>query len=421
MTPGSDGRRGFVAGMGSGLLIGLVLGLVATAAGAHTETFRQLAVFAEALAHIQREYVTEPDPVSLVRGAIRGMVQTLDPYSVYMPPEIFREVRRDAAGRFVGVGLEIAAQARGYVVVAPIDGSPAARAGIKAGDRLLEVDDRPVEGLDLFQVLMAIRGQAGTKVRLLLETRDRLRSVELTREQIQVESVKGRLIDGRVAYVRITTFAASTARSVIRTMDRLQAEAEGALGGVILDLRHNPGGLLEQAVEVVDEFLDQGVIVTTQGRFEGERDRYLAHPGARSGPVVVLVDRGSASASEIVAGALQDHRRAPIVGQRTFGKGTVQTIDELSDGAGLKLTVARYLTPSGRNIHGRGIEPDLALDRVPRPGATPVERDLAVQAALRAIRVHSEPSAQEPEGGRHHDQGHDGAPREAPQQDHGHR
>ncbi|MEN9798448.1 MAG: hypothetical protein RL653_2144 [Pseudomonadota bacterium] len=335
----------------------------APARATEDETYKQLELLARVLSYVENNYVDEVDRQGLVYGALRGMVETLDPHSVFMPPDVFRALKADTSGEFGGLGLELARKEEGLVVVTPVDDAPAARAGILPGDLVVAIDGEPTRGMDVSVAVQRLRGRPGEKVRLTLLRQGFTapREFVLVRDVVRVQALEAAL-HGGYGHVRIKNFQERTDAQLKKALERLRAENGGqGLKGVVLDLRNNPGGLLDQAVAVSDRFLPGGLpIVSTRGRADRpateqrsrERD---TEPGY---PMVVLVNGGSASASEIVAGALQDHRRAVVMGTQTFGKGSVQTLIELQDGSGLKLTVARYYTPSGRSIQERGITPD---------------------------------------------------------------
>lgn len=324
--------------------------------------FKALHVFTKILYYIEENYVTEADEENLIRGAIRGMLETLDPHTVYMQPEIYRELKVDTSGRFDGVGIEVTLRDGYLTVVSPIKDSPADKEGIQAGDRIVKINGHVTKDLNLSEAVTLMRGKRGSKVTLTLSRQGvkNVFDVSVVRRIIKVPSVTYKLYDGGIGYVSISSFQLGTARAFERALKKLSEE--GIIRGLILDLRKNPGGLLDQSVEICDALLDHGVIVTTENRGK-EIDRREAHGEGTEPtyPVVVLVDGGSASASEIVAGALQDNKRATIMGTTSFGKGTVQTVVDLDDGSGLKLTIARYLTPSGRVIQGTGIKPDIVV------------------------------------------------------------
>lgn len=346
-------------------------------------TYRSLDVLAEVLASIQNAYVDEVSEKELVQAAVEGMVGRLDPHSMILRPDAFRAMRDETAGEFDGVGIEIMQVADGIVVVAPLPDSPAERAGVLAGDRIVAIDGASAREISVGEAVRRMKGSAGTPVTLAIERAGARepRSFTLVRDHVRTSSVDGRVLDAAAGtgYVRIRHFQDRTDRELRLALERIRKELGGPIQGLVLDLRNNPGGLLDQAVKVADRFLSKGIIVTTEARGKKpeveeahERD---TEPGY---PMVVLVNRGSASASEIVAGALQDHGRAVIVGAQTFGKGSVQSVLELEDGSALKLTVARYYTPKHRSIQERGITPDVPVaDAAPAAEAEgPSERDL---------------------------------------------
>ncbi len=328
--------------------------------------YKELHIFTKVLGYIEDSYVDEVDEQKVLMGAIRGMLMTLDPHSAFMSPAVFKELKVDTAGRFDGVGIEVAVRDGVLTVVAPIKGSPAERSGVEPGDKIIKINGETTEGMDLTQAVTKMRGKRGSRIVLTIYRKNVKQPFEiaLTRQAINVPSVKYEVLDGNYGYVSISSFQSDTAKSLKKAVKELQEK--GALKGMILDLRKNPGGLLDQAVEVSDIFLDKGLIVTTESRGQ-EIDRREATPEGEkvTCPVVVMVDHGSASASEIVAGALQDNKRATILGLQSFGKGSVQTVIELDDGSGLKLTVARYFTPSGRSIQALGITPDIVVPSEP--------------------------------------------------------
>jgi len=342
--------------------------------------YRKLDVFSHVLSLIENNYVEPVDEAKLLYGAIDGMVHTLDPHSSFMDPRSYAALKEETEGEYGGVGLELANRGDDVVVVAPIDDTPASRAGFAPGDRLLEIDGHPLHGWRETEAVRALMGPPGTKV-LVKATRaswTEPRTFTLVRDVVRLVSVESRLFSGRMAYVKIKTFQERTDAYLRKALESLRAEAGGQLTGVVLDLRHNPGGLLDQAVKVADRFMDGGVIVTTKGRSAKHVEVEKARPKRNEPrfPLVVLVDGGTASASEIVAGALQDSGRAVVIGTRTFGKGSVQTVIELEDGSGLKLTVARYYTPSGRSIQEKGITPDVWVKASADDDDAPREQNL---------------------------------------------
>lgn len=345
-------------------------------------TYAQLESFARVLSYVENNYVEPADRKTLIRGAIKGMLETLDPHTVYMPPEVFREMKIDTSGEFGGLGIEVAVKDNRLVVVAPIDDTPAARAGLKPGDQILRIDGEDTQGMELARALQKMRGPAGQKVLLTImrEGFSAPRDIAILRDHIRIVSVEGAL-HGGYGYVKLKNFQERTDLDLRKELARLRGLNGGKeLKGLVLDLRNNPGGLLEQAVAVSDRFLPGNLlIVSTRGR-DGRNviEEYSkTRDTERPYPMVVLVNAGSASASEIVAGALQDHGRAVILGTPTFGKGSVQTVIEMEDGSGLKLTIARYYTPRGRSIQERGILPDfLVPDEAEQEQSALREKDL---------------------------------------------
>jgi len=342
--------------------------LVSSAArAASSDTYRQLNLFGDVFERVRSDYVEKPDDSKLVETAISGMLTGLDPHSSYMDAKSFRDMQVQTRGEFGGLGIEVTMEDGLIKVVSPIDDTPASKAGILANDIISNLDDEPVQGLTLNQAVEKMRGPVNTKIRLKIirKGQDKPLEVTLTRDNIRVRSVRARVESDDIAYIRITTFNEQTTEGLKREMTNLTAQiGPDKLKGYILDLRNNPGGLLEEAVSVSDAFLDRGEIVSTRGRNAEETQRRTAKPGdlAKGKPVIVLINGGSASASEIVAGALQDHKRATVLGSRSFGKGSVQTIIPLGSGNGaLRLTTARYFTPSGKSIQAKGIVPDIEV------------------------------------------------------------
>ncbi len=344
-------------------------------------TYDKLTIFTRVLAYVENNYVEKVDPSRLIYGAIKGMMATLDPHSAFMTPKEYEQMKVDTDGEFGGVGLEVTRNGHRLMVVAPIDGTPAARAGLKPGDIIVSIDGVDARTLGLQQAVERLRGKPGSKVVLaiLREGFSEPRDLTLIRRHIEVDPVTGRLVDG-FGVVKIKSFQDRTDHYLRRTLHDLREQRKGPLKGIVLDLRNNPGGLLDQAVAVADTFLPDGIIVTTRGR-TAQTEVQRAHRAGTEPlyPMVVLVNGGTASASEIVAGALQDHQRAVIMGSRTFGKGSVQTVIDLADGSGLKLTIARYYTPSGRSIQELGISPDIV---VPAAKVTRLQNDVTREKDL---------------------------------------
>jgi carboxyl-terminal processing protease len=337
------------------------------------DTYEKLKVFTEILSLVQGNYVDDVNSKELIYGAVKGMLETLDPHSSFMPPDAFREMQVETQGSFGGLGIEITVKDRMLTVVAPIEGTPADRAGIHPGDRIVKIEGQLTKDLTLMDAVRRLRGPKGSKVTISILREGQLEpfDVTLVREVIEVRSVRQKDLGDGIYYVRIASFQERTAKDLERALEQAQKSGSNAL---ILDLRNDPGGLLNQAVAVSDMFLDKGqLIVYTRGRQKDQDLRFTAEHASNFPklPMVVLVNGGSASASEIVAGALQDWKRAVILGTKTFGKGSVQTVIPLSDGSGLRLTTAKYFTPKGRSIHGSGLVPDIVVE-VPKPEAKPL-------------------------------------------------
>jgi carboxyl-terminal processing protease len=338
-----------------------------TARAAAADTYRQLNLFGDVFDRVRSDYVEKPDDKKLVESAISGMLTGLDPHSSYMDAKSFKDMQVQTRGEFGGLGIEVTMEDGLIKVVSPIDDTPASKAGIMANDIITNLDDEAVQGLTLNQAVEKMRGPINTKIKLKIirKGQDKPIEVTLTRDNIRVRAVRARVESGDIAYIRITSFNEQTTEGLKREMANLtQQIGPDKIKGYILDLRNNPGGLLEEAVSVSDAFLDRGEIVSTRGRNAEETQRRTAKSGdlAKGKPVIVLINGGSASASEIVAGALQDHKRATLVGTRSFGKGSVQTIIPLGSGNGaLRLTTARYFTPSGKSIQAKGITPDIEV------------------------------------------------------------
>jgi len=329
---------------------------------AENESYEDLKVFTEVLSVVQKNYVEELKPKDLIYGAIRGMLNTLDAHSAFMPPDVYKEMQVDTKGEFGGLGIQIGIKDNRLAVVAPIEDTPASRAGIKAGDFIVDVDSESTKDMTLMEAVQKMRGPRGTKVTLTIQregTPDLL-AFTLVRDIIKIESVRSKVLEENIGYVRITQFQEQTDKDLIKALRKLR---EQKVQSLILDLRNNPGGLLTSAVEVAEEFVEPGkLIVYIKGR-DGKKDEYVSNGKDLwlNEPMFVLVNEGSASASEIVSGALQDWGRAVVLGTTTFGKGSVQTILPLSDGSGLRLTTAKYYTPKGRSIQNTGITPDIVV------------------------------------------------------------
>jgi carboxyl-terminal processing protease len=331
---------------------------------------------------VQKHYVEDVKTKDLVYGAIRGMLSTLDPHSAFMPPDVYKEVQVETKGEFGGVGIQIGMKDNRLTVIAPIDGTPAERAGVKAGDFIIKVNDESTKDMTLMDAVQKMRGPKGTKVTLTIQREGAAEPLVfgLVREVIKIESVRFKMLEGNIGYIRLTQFQEQSAKDVANALRKLQ---EQKMQSLILDLRNDPGGLLNSAVEVSEQFLGLNRLIVYIKTREGRKDDYIAHikEQPEDYPIIVLVNEGSASASEIVAGALQDWGRAVVVGVQTFGKGSVQTILPLGDGSGLRLTTAKYYTPKGRSIHGVGITPDIVVKG--KPSLTPPIRERDLDKTLR--------------------------------------
>ncbi len=359
------------------VVIGLVMGLGLSLGGGRLSSpgqpdadelaWEQARLFAEVMERVKHDYVEPIDDSVLLESAIRGMVNDLDAHSRYLDAEEYRDIRISTTGSYSGVGLEVGEVDGAIRVITPIIGSPAARAGIRSGDQIIAVDGTAVELGRLHETISRLRGRSGSKVSITVLRGDEAIEHEVRRDIVRIASVSYELLNPSYGYVRLSQFSETTARELSRAIDSLQDQNDGMLDGLILDLRNNPGGVLDSAVDVSDLFLDAGVIVTADGRTADARFARSAHRGdvLDGAQIIILVNNGSASASEIVAGALQDHGRALLIGTDTFGKGLVQTVMPLSKGRAIKLTTSRYFTPSGDSIHKTGIAPDIYVDDTP--------------------------------------------------------
>jgi len=395
-------KKAFVTGA---LLVVLTLSLGGSAASKVTDnaaTYEQLRLFTEVLSIVQNQYVDEVPPKDLIYNAIKGTLRGLDPHSSFLDPDSYREMQVETSGSFGGLGIEITLKDDILTVVAPIDGTPAYRAGLHTGDRIIKIDGLATKDMQLADAVKRMRGKPGTKVVITIvrEGWAEPKDIDLVREQIRVQSVKSVEIGDGIEYLKLRQFQEQSPHDMDTALDKF---AKDGMKALILDLRNNPGGLLTAAVEVSEKFIEDGkLVVYTEGRVRNQNMRFSAH--AKKGyiqmPMVILINQGSASASEIVAGALQDWGRAVIVGTQSFGKGSVQTIIPLSDGSGLRLTTAKYFTPKGRSIHGKGITPDIVVElpkepattapkERPLPSADPLEdlkKDVQVQRAIDVIK-----------------------------------
>ncbi len=378
------------------LTIGLVLGIALTVGGSvladRTDVqnaplpLDELQNFAEVFGKIKSDYVEPVKDKALLESAIRGMLAGLDPHSAYLDPKEFKDLQVSTTGEFGGLGIEVGMEDGFVKVISPIDDTPAQKAGIKPGDLIVRLNETLVKGLTLNDAVNMMRGKPGTKITLTVvrEGEPKPLKFAITREVIKVKSVKYHTLESHYGYVRITSFQTQTGEQLMKALSALKKENGGKLDGLVLDLRNNPGGVLGAAVSVADAFLTKGLIVYTDGRTKDSQSKYMATPGdmLNGAPIVVLVNGGTASAAEIVSGALQDHKRALIMGSRTFGKGSVQTIFPMSNGGAVKLTTARYFTPSGRSIQAEGIVPDIKLRSVKLASVPNADQDMLKEADL---------------------------------------
>jgi len=380
-------KIGFIVSMV--FLLGITVGLGQSRKGSTaTDTiYEDLRLFTDVFGIIQKEYVETTKGKEMVYGAIKGMLETLDPHSAFMPPETYKEMQEETRGRFEGIGIEITNKDGVLTVVSPIEDTPAFKAGILAGDQIVRIEGDVTKNMSLMDAVKRLRGTRGTKVTITImrEGSTKPQDFTLVRDVIPVRSVRYELMDKYYGYVRLSQFQEKTDGDFEKAVRALEVESKGTLKGLILDLRNNPGGLLDQAVKITDRFLDSGLIVSMEGRRDEQKMKFYAHSQGTfpDYPLVVLINGGSASASEIVAGAIQDHKRGVVVGTQSFGKGSVQTIFPLKEGAGLRLTTARYFTPSGRSIQAKGIVPDIIVkpakpedEKEIAPPKLPSEKDL---------------------------------------------
>jgi carboxyl-terminal processing protease len=349
----------------SALVVGGHIPGFATATAASADTYRQLNLFGDVFERIRADYVESPDEAELIEAAINGMLTSLDPHSSFMNAKNYQDMQVQTKGEFGGLGIEVTMEEGVVKVVTPIDDTPAAKAGVMAGDLIIGLDGEQVQGLTLQQAVEKMRGPVNTPITLTIQRAgaDKPIEIKVVRDVIQIQSVRSR-VEGDIGYIRVTQFTEKTFDGLSNAIEQIEKDVPAdKLKGFVIDLRNNPGGLLDQAISVSDAFLEQGEIVSTRGRHENETRRYTAKEGDMVGgkPVIVLINGGSASASEIVAGALQDHRRATLVGTRSFGKGSVQTIIPLGGNGAIRLTTARYYTPSGVSIQAKGIVPDIEV------------------------------------------------------------
>ena len=351
------------------------------------EFYKKVDLFSEVLEKIQNEYVDEIDQAEVMDAAINGVLQSLDPYSAYMSPEIFKESQTETSGEFGGLGIEVTMEAGVVKVIAPIDDTPAARAGVKAGDYIVRIDGNQVQGKSLFEAVNMMRGPVGTSIEITIRRKNlkKAKKISITREIIQIKSVVSKPIDNKIGYLRLKAFNENSSNQLKKEI--LKLEKNNKLLGYILDLRNNPGGLLSQAVKISDYFLEDGEIVSTKGRKKRENRKFFANKGDRikGKPLIVLINTGSASAAEIVAGALQDHKRAILLGEDTFGKGSVQSIIPLKNRGAIRLTISKYFLPSGKSISEVGVAPDIKIEEEGEEFAINTETDNQLNYAVKLL------------------------------------
>ncbi len=351
--------------------------------------YEKIDLFGEVLEKIKKEYVEDVDQSEVIDSAINGVLQSLDPYSAYMSPELFKNMQTDTQGKFGGLGIEIGMESGVVKVISPIDDTPASRVGIKAGDYIIKIGNTQVQGKSLLEAVKLMRGPVGSSIELTIRRRGEKKALikKIKREIIVVKSVDAKIIDKKIGYLRLKSFNSNSSKQLLKKIENF--ENKNRLNGYILDLRNNPGGLLTQAINVTDFFLNDGEIVSTKGRRLMENRRFFARKGDQLNgkPLIVLINNGSASASEIVAGALKDHKRAIILGEKTYGKGSVQSIIPLSDGGGMRLTVSKYYLPSGKSISEVGVEPDIFVEEDEKSAEINTDFDNQLDYAINLLTI----------------------------------
>ncbi len=358
-----------------------------SAFSSENEIYKKIDLFGEVLEKIKKEYVDEIDQSKSMDSAINGLLQSLDPYSSYMSPEIYNEMQTETSGEFGGLGIEVSMESGVVKVISPIDDTPASRAGIKAGDYIVKINDIQVQGKSLLEAVELMRGPVGTDIDLTIRRRGEKKALtyNITREIIQIKSVKSDLLENNIGYIRLTSFNENSAKQIKKQISKLENDKE--IKAYILDLRNNPGGLLSQAIKISDFFLDDGEIVSTKSRKASENRKWFAKKGdlTNGKALIVLINYGSASASEIVAGALKDHKRAILIGENSFGKGSVQSIIPLKNNGAVRLTVAKYYLPSGKSISQVGVSPDIEVDEISDNFLIKTENDNQLNYAIKLI------------------------------------
>jgi carboxyl-terminal processing protease len=365
----------------------LLLNLLYTSAFSKNNLYEKIDLFGEVLENIKKDYVDDVDQSEILDSAINGVLQSLDPYSAYMSPELFKEMQTDTRGEFGGLGIEIGMEAGLVKVISPIDDTPAAKAGIKAGDYIVKIDKKQVQGKSLMEAVKLMRGPVGTSIDLTVRRKNVKKALEfkITRKVIEVQSVSSRTIskDKNLGYIKLKSFNENSDEQFLKTIKKFEKNSK--IKGYILDLRNNPGGLLTQAINITDFFLNDGEIVSTKGRKVSETRKFFARRGdeIKGKPIVVLINNGSASASEIFAGALKDHKRAIILGENSYGKGSVQSIIPLSNGGGIRLTISKYYLPSGKSISEVGVTPDILVEENGKDFKINSEKDNQLNYAIK--------------------------------------
>jgi len=365
----------------------LLLNLLYTSAFSKNNLYEKIDLFGEVLENIKKDYVDDVDQSEILDSAINGVLQSLDPYSAYMSPELFKEMQTDTKGEFGGLGIEIGMEAGLVKVISPIDDTPAAKAGIKAGDYIVKIGKKQVQGKSLMEAVKLMRGPVGTSIDLTVRRKNVKKALEfkITRKVIEVQSVSSRTIskDKNLGYIKLKSFNENSDEQFLKTIKKFEKNSK--IKGYILDLRNNPGGLLTQAINITDFFLNDGEIVSTKGRKVSETRKFFARRGdeIKGKPIVVLINNGSASASEIFAGALKDHKRAIILGENSYGKGSVQSIIPLSNGGGIRLTISKYYLPSGKSISEVGVTPDILVEENGKDFKINSEKDNQLNYAIK--------------------------------------
>ncbi len=371
------------------ILITLMIGLLPCISFADDDVYQGLSTFTRVLDLIERNYVEDIDSNELSISAIEGMLKSLDPYSAYLTPERFKDLEEGTSGEFGGVGMEITVKDGALTVVSPLEDTPAFAAGIEPGDQIVEIDGKSTKKMIEFEAVKLLRGPVGTEVTIKIKKKkdSSYETVTLERSIIYIKSVRFKMLDDNLGYIKLFQFQDKTSEELKSAINKLEKENKGKLSGLILDLRNNPGGLLTQAVEVVDEFIDEGIIVSVKGRNTNQNLDYYATKNSviHQFPIAVLVNKGSASASEVVAEALQDYSRSTIIGTKTFGKGSVQTIIKLEDGSGLKITTAKFYAPSGRSINNVGVVPDIIVENADGDDDTQLKRATELVASKAGV------------------------------------